>query len=103
MKIEASVKGSPVQAEKHVEGGLSHSPLHARRKTLVYVLYSPFPIINIWNDPSKNIGKSVKKIYGLNFRKGHISKDTGLRIIIFAINKSYLDAFMANEVNFEIL
>ena len=22
---------------------------------------SPFPIINIWNDPSKNIGKSVKK------------------------------------------
>ena len=46
---------------------------------------------------------SKKNIYGLNFWKGHISKDTGLKIIIFAINKSKLDAFMANEVNFEIL
>ena len=51
----------------------------------------------------QKISENPKKNYGLNFWKGHISKDTGLKIIVFAINKSKLDAFMANEVNFEIL
>ena len=39
MKIEASVKGSPVQAEKHVEGGLSHSPTHTGRNLPVSILF----------------------------------------------------------------
>ena len=31
-------------------------------KNIFFKLLSPFPIINIWNDPSENIGKSEKKI-----------------------------------------
>ena len=65
--------------------------------------YKPFSYHQYLEWSIKKYRKIRKKIYGLNFRKGHISKDTGLKIIIFAINKSKLDAFMANEVNFEIL
>ena len=42
-------------------------------KNLLSSLISPFPIINIRNDPSENIGKSEKKIYRLNFWKQDFS------------------------------